>query len=111
MLSLYINERVNVRSEVEFRTYQANLISKDQRAISNKPDIADYMHISICIEESRDTYHAKLDSKISLEPALSSRTLHLTRSKAALASSAELCPRSAVRSWMKMPSFSFTLSH
>ena len=64
------------------------------------------MHILL-----KDACYAKLDSKISLEPALSSLTLHFTRSKAALASSAELCPRSAVRSWMNMPSFSFTLFH
>jgi hypothetical protein len=37
------------------------------------------------------------------------RTFHLRHSNVALASSAELCPRSDVRSWMKYPSFSLTL--
>lgn len=54
-------------------------------------------------------YYAKLGSSMSLEVPLSSLTLHLSRSRAALASSAELCPRSAVRSCINMPNFSLTL--
>jgi len=91
----------NIPSESHFQ---------DHRAISNTSDMADYAYLMKCIEELRVACYAKLDSNISLEPALSSLTLHLTKSRAALASSAELCPRSAVRSWMNMPSFSFTLS-
>lgn len=54
-------------------------------------------------------YYAKLGSSMSLEVPLSSLTLHFSRSRAALASSAELCPRSAVRSCINMPNFSLTL--
>jgi hypothetical protein len=47
MLSICVRQRVNVRPEVEFRTFQANLISKDQRAISNSSDMADYAYLAL----------------------------------------------------------------
>jgi hypothetical protein len=47
MLPMCISQRVNVRPEVEFRTSQANLTSKDQRAISNSSDMADYAYLAL----------------------------------------------------------------